>query len=111
MTFDKGDEMDCLVRGCNFLQTSVPREAFTFRDGTPTYLDKGQYGVENVFITGEDVVRSNEQHVLQPCLSPSHLCSQLALPGLMLCSERGCVPLPSRQHWVGRQHREGMLAN
>lgn len=46
MTFEKGDEMDCLVRGCNFLQTSVPREAFTFRDGTPTYLDKGECAAE-----------------------------------------------------------------
>lgn len=41
VTFEKADEMDCLVRGCNFLQTSVPREAFHFKEGSPTYLDKG----------------------------------------------------------------------
>lgn len=41
VAFEKGDEMDCLVRGCNFLLTQVPREAFTFRKGQPTYIDKG----------------------------------------------------------------------
>lgn len=42
MAIEKGDEMDCLVRGCNFLQTAVPREAFTFRNGKPSYIDKGE---------------------------------------------------------------------
>lgn len=42
VAFEKGDEMDCLVRGCNFLQMAVPREVFTFRKGRPSYLDKGQ---------------------------------------------------------------------
>lgn len=59
MTFEKADEMDCLVRGCNFLQTSVPREAFHFRNGSPTYLDKGLFHmsahvVAQQLIAGQD---------------------------------------------------------
>jgi hypothetical protein len=103
VTFEKGDEMDCLVRGCNFLQTSVPREAFTFRDGTPTYLDKGECAVEYGFPP-----LKHEQHVLQICLEYRRLHSTLELPGIVTCSEWRCVPIPSCQHWVGRQHCEGM---
>lgn len=42
MKLEKGDEMECLVRGCNFLLTSVPREAYTFQSGTRAYVNRGE---------------------------------------------------------------------
>lgn len=41
MTFsrvDKEDEMQCLIKGCNFLLKNIPNESFIFhRDATPHY--------------------------------------------------------------------------
>jgi Fumble len=73
VTFEKGDEMDCLVRGCNFLQTSVPREAFTFRDGTPTYLDKGEHVAEGPILSLTQ--RAASAAVLPQVSAPALNCS------------------------------------
>ncbi|XP_011071090.1 pantothenate kinase 1 [Sesamum indicum] len=38
ITLDKVDEMDCLVRGANFLLKTVHHEAFTYMDGQKDYV-------------------------------------------------------------------------
>jgi type II pantothenate kinase len=36
---DKEDEMDCLIKGCNFLLKNIPDEAFLYqRHDNPEYL-------------------------------------------------------------------------
>ena len=36
---DKEDEMECLIKGCNFLLRNIPDEAFRFqRHGNPEYV-------------------------------------------------------------------------
>jgi len=82
---EKGDEMECLVGGCNFLLTSVPREAYTFRSGAHAYIDKGGRGFRDVLLVS----------MFTGCLAAARLRPQQRKP----------VHLPPqlRQAMVGRQ--------
>ncbi|XP_065055956.1 4'-phosphopantetheine phosphatase-like [Rhopilema esculentum] len=43
---DKLDEMECLIKGCNFLLKNIPNECFTFQRGDD--LKKPRYNFQNV---------------------------------------------------------------
>ncbi|KAJ1498757.1 hypothetical protein HMI56_004799, partial [Coelomomyces lativittatus] len=40
VAIDKKDEMECLVRGLNFLVKNVPKEVFTYKEGQPIQFEE-----------------------------------------------------------------------